>query len=97
MGNGPVVYLNDFGVTWQYGVRTNPNLLSHEGFDLATYPLGFLVDGAPTVTLVEAKGLLLRSSLSVTQAGNVDAVGGVRIDNSTLVGPLPELCRWHLW
>jgi hypothetical protein len=84
LGNGPVVYSSDFGMTWQYGVRTNPNLLSHEGFDVATYPLGFLVDGTPTTPLLEPKDLLLKSSLSVSQTGNVEAVGAVRIDNSTL-------------
>ncbi len=84
LGNGPVVYSDDFGATWSYGTRTNPRLLSREGFDVATYPLGALVDGAPTSTMVETKDLLLSSSLTVTEAGNVDAVGAVRIDNSTL-------------
>ncbi len=83
-GNGPVVFSDDFGISWQYGNRTNPNLLSFEGFDVATYPLGLLVDANPSATLTETRDLLVQSSLSVTQSGNVDVVGGVLINNCTL-------------
>ncbi len=74
-GDGPVIYSDDLGNTWHYGVRSSSNLLGGDAFDIATYPLDSLIGSTAAAPLLKGSDVRVVDSLNVSANGKITSSG----------------------